>query len=141
MRYLLLLYGEPVRPESLTPEQWQGVMEAHTRFHRELTEAGALVDTSPLAPPAEARTVRIQRGDRMVVDGPLAETKEVLGGYYLIEAESLDAAVEWAQRLRHDADGSIEVRPLLQLRVDSGPTRSSYRRHRIPKEGPCSTCS
>ena len=75
MRYLLLLYGEPVRPESLTPEQWQGVMEAHTTFHRELTEA--------------------------------------------------DAAVEWAQRLRHDADGSIEVRPLLQLGVDSGPTRSS----------------
>jgi hypothetical protein len=125
MRYLLLLYGEPVRPETLTPEQWQSVMEAHTTFHRELTEAGALVDTSPLAPPAEARTIRLRRGERMVVDGPFAETKEVLGGYYLIEAESLAAAVQWAGRLRHDADGSIEVRPLLQLGVDSGPARSS----------------
>ena len=125
MRYLLLLYGEPVRPETLTPEQWQGVVETHTTFHRELTEAGALVDSSPLAPPAEARTVRIHRGDRIVVDGPFAETKEVLGGYYLIDVETLDAAVEWAQRLGHDADGSIEVRPLLQLGVDSGPTRSS----------------
>jgi hypothetical protein len=125
MRYLLLLYGEPVRPETLTPAQWQGVMEAHTTFHRELTEAGAIVDSSPLAPPAEARTVRISRGERMVVDGPFAETKEVLGGYYLIEADSLEAAVEWAQRLRHDADGSIEVRPLLQLGVDSGPAPSS----------------
>jgi hypothetical protein len=125
MRYLLLLYGEPVRPETLTAEQWQGVMEAHTTFHRELTEAGALVQSSPLAPPTEARTIRIRGGERMVVDGPFAETKEVLGGYYLIEADSLEEAVEWAQRLRHDADGSIEVRPLLELGVDSGPTRSS----------------
>jgi hypothetical protein len=125
MRYLLLLYGEPVRPEALTPEQWQGVVEAHTRFHRELTEAGALVDSSPVAPPSEARTVQIRGGEQLVVDGPFAETKEVLGGYYLIEAESLDAAVGWAKRLRHHADGSIEVRPLLELGVDSGPAGSS----------------
>lgn len=125
MRYLLLLYGEPVRPETLTPEQWQGVMEAHTTFHRELAEAGALVDSSPLAPPTEARTIRVRRGERMIIDGPFAETKEVLGGYYLIEADSLDAAVDWAQRLRHATDGSIEVRPLLELAVDSGPSRSS----------------
>ncbi|HKN62782.1 MAG TPA: YciI family protein [Gaiellaceae bacterium] len=125
MRYLLLLYGEPVRPETLTPEQWRGVIEAHTTFHRELAEAGALVDSSPVAPPTEARTLRIHDGEQMVVDGPFAETKEVLGGYYLIEAESLDAAVEWAKRLRHDSDGSIEVRPLLELGVDSGPPGSS----------------
>ena len=125
MRYLLLLYGPPVRPETLTPEQWQRVVEAHTTFHRELTEAGAFIDSSPLAPPSEARTIQIRRGDRLVIDGPFAETKEVLGGYYLIEAESLEAAVAWAQRLRHDADGSIEVRPLLDLGVDSGPARSS----------------
>ena len=61
----------------------------------------------------------------MVVDGPFAETKEVLGGYYLIEADSLDEAVEWAQRLRQDSDGSIEVRPLVELGVDSGPPHSS----------------
>jgi hypothetical protein len=125
MRYLLLLYGEPVRPETLTPDQWQGVVDAHSTFHRELTEAGALVDSSPLAPPTEARTLQVRSGEQLVVDGPFAETKEVLGGYYLIEAESLDAAVEWARRLRHDADGSIEVRPLLELGVDSGPTRTS----------------
>ena len=125
MRYLLLLYGPPVRPETLTPEQWQGVVDAHTTFHHELKEAGAFVDSSPLAPPTEARTVQIRRGERLLIDGPFAETKEVLGGYYLIEADSLDAAVEWAQRLRHDSDGSIEVRPPLNLGVDSGPARSS----------------
>ena len=119
-KYILLLYGPPVRPEEITPEQWQGVVEAHTTFHGELRQAGALVDSSPLVPPTEARTIQIRRGDRLVIDGPFAETKEVLGGYYLIEADSLDAAVEWAQRLRHDSDGSIEVRPLLRLGVESG---------------------
>jgi hypothetical protein len=125
MRYLLLLYGEPVRPETLTAAGWKAVVAAHTDFTRELTEAGALVDSAPLAPPEAARTVRIRRRERLVVDGPFAETKEVLGGYYLIEAGSLDEAVEWAQRLRHDADGSIEVRPLVQLPVDSDGARSS----------------
>jgi hypothetical protein len=111
MRYLLLLYGEPVRPGDIPP----GAFEAHMTFSRELHEAGAYVDSAPLAPPTEAKTVRITRRDRLVVDGPFAETKEVLGGYYLIEAESLDAAVEWAKRLRHDGEGSIEVLPLLSI--------------------------
>ena len=111
MRYLLLLYGAPVRPEDVSP----AVFEAHRDFSRELTEAGALIDSLPLAPPEAARTVRLKRRERLVVDGPFAETKEVLGGYYLIEAESLDAAVEWAKRLRHDGEGSIEVRPVLSI--------------------------
>jgi hypothetical protein len=111
MRYLLLLYGAPFRPETIPPSAF----EAHMTFSRELAEAGALVDTAPLAPVEEAKTVRIRRRERLVVDGPFAETKEVLGGYYLIEAESIDAAVEWAKRLESDVDGSIEVRPLLSI--------------------------
>jgi len=125
MRYLLLLYGEPVQPEALTPQQWEAVAAAHRDFTRELTDAGALVDSAPLAPPEAARTVRIRRRERLITDGPFAETKEVLGGYYLIEAESLEDAVAWASRLRHDGEGSIEVRPVLQLGVDSGASRSS----------------
>ena len=125
MRYLLLLYGEPVQPETLTPEAWRSIAAAHADFTRELTEAGALVDSAPLAPPEAARTVRIKRRERLVTDGPFAETKEVLGGYYLIDAASLDDAVAWASRLRHEGEGSIEVRPLLDLGVDSGASRSS----------------
>jgi hypothetical protein len=111
MRYLLLLYGAPFRPEEIPPS----AAEAHMTFMRELHAAGAYVDSAPLQPVETAKTVRIRRGERLVVDGPFAETKEVLGGYYLIEAESLDAAVEWAQRLRSDVDGSIEIRPVLSI--------------------------
>jgi hypothetical protein len=111
MRYLLLLYGAPFRPEDIQPSAF----EAHMTFTRELHEAGAFVDSAPLAPVEAAKTVRIKRRERIVVDGPFAETKEVLGGYYLIEAESIDAAVEWAKRLESDVDGSIEVRPLLSI--------------------------
>jgi hypothetical protein len=111
MRYLLLLYGPPFRPEDVG----QDAFEAHMSFSRELHDAGAYVDSAPLAPAEAAKTVRIRDGERLVVDGPFADTKEILGGYYLIEAESLDAAVEWAQRLRSNVDGSIEIRPLLSL--------------------------
>jgi hypothetical protein len=115
MRYLLLLYGEPVRPETLTPEQWQAVVEAHGTFHHELTEAGALVDSSPLAPPGEARTLRTRGGEQLVVDGPFAETKEALGGFYLVNARDLDEAIELAARIPAATHGSIEVRPIFDF--------------------------
>ena len=83
MRYLLLPYGEPVPPGVPTSELWEQVVALHTDF------------------------------SRLVTDGPFAETKEVLGGYYLIEADSLDAAVAWAHRLQHYGKGSIEVRPVV----------------------------
>ena len=111
MRYLLLLYGPPFRPEDIPPEAF----EAHMTFSRELHEAGAYVDSAPLGPVDTAKTVRTRDGEQLVVDGPFAETKEILGGYYLIEAESMDAAVEWATRLRSNVDGSIEVRPLVSI--------------------------
>ena len=111
MRYLLLLYGAPFRPDEIPPEAF----EAHMTFSRELHDAGAYVDSAPLAPAETAKTVRVRGGERSVVDGPFAETKEILGGYYLIEAESMDAAVAWANRLRSEVDGSIEVRPVLSI--------------------------
>jgi hypothetical protein len=125
MRFMLLLYGAPARPETLPPAIWQRVVAAHTEFTRKLVEAGALIASAPLAPPESAKTVRLLRRERLVVDGPFADTKEVLGGYYLIEAESLDDAVRWAYELEPVEEGSIEVRPLLEVGVDSGPSRSS----------------
>ena len=111
MRYLLLLYGEPVRPEDVDP----AVFQAHADFCRALIEAGALVDSAPLVPPEQARTVRIKRRERIVVDGPFAETKEVLGGFYLFEADGLDSALEVAARVpAARMGGAVEVRPLVE---------------------------
>src|SRR4051812_101884 len=96
MRYMLLFYGEPLAEEAITPELWQNVVEAHVAFTTQLAEAEALVHSGPLEPVEHARTVRFRRREKLVTDGPFAETKEVLGGYYLIEADSLDDAVRWA---------------------------------------------
>jgi hypothetical protein len=125
MRYMLLLYGEPAPPEAVTPEVWEHVVRSHTEFTRKLQDAGAYVDSAPLEPAENAKTVRLRRRERLVTDGPFAETREVLGGYYLIEAASLDDAVAWAHELDSMADGSIEVRPIWNIGVDSPPSRSS----------------
>jgi hypothetical protein len=115
VRFMLLLYGEPLPSDAFTPELWQRVVAAHTDFAARLTAADALVDSAPLQPVESARTVRFLRRERLVTDGPFAETKETLGGYYLIDAGSLDEAVAWAESFDSPSDGSIEVRPLLDL--------------------------
>jgi hypothetical protein len=125
MQYMLLIYTQESGWENLSDEAQAAAMKAYRDFTEELRGAGAMVAGDRLQPIANATTVRVRDGEQLVTDGPYAETKEQLGGYYLIEADSLDAAVEWAKRLRHDADGSIEVRPLLELGVDSGPPGSS----------------
>ena len=125
MRYMLLLYNAPLQPDELTPDLWKDAIRAHTDFTQKLKDAGAFVSSAPLEPVENAKTVRLRRRERLVTDGPFAETKETLGGYYLIEADSLDAAVEWAHELEPVADGSIEVRPILTIAVDSPPGRSS----------------
>jgi hypothetical protein len=121
MRYVLLLWGEPANVEQLTPEAFEEVARVHGEFIRKLRDANAFVDSAPLLP--EAKTVRLLRRDRLVVDGPFSETKEQLGGYYVIEAGSLEEAVAWAHELEPIADGAIEIRPIAP--VDSGPSRSS----------------
>jgi hypothetical protein len=123
MRYLLLLYGEPADVTNLTPEDFREVARVHGEFTAKLKAANALVDSAPLLP--AAKTVRLRRRERIVVDGPFAETKEQLGGYYLIEAASLDDAVAWAHELEPIADGAIEVRPVAEVAVDSAPSRSA----------------
>ena len=88
---------------------------SHEAYTRALQDAGPFVAGSRLQTTHSASTIRVRDGKSQVLDGPYAETKEQLGGYYLIEAETLDAAIEWAARCPGAAYGAIEVRPLWQM--------------------------
>ena len=119
MRYMLLLYNEALGPDEVTPELWQDAIRAHTNFTRALQEAGAYVSSAPLQPVETAKTVRLKRREQLVTDGPFAETKEQLGGYYVIDVESVDEALEWAAKIPSARYGTIEVRPVVQMPVES----------------------
>ena len=125
MQYLLLIHDDEAHWGDMPEDERNAIYGEYTRFTEDVQSRGILVGANQLQPSGTATVVHVEDGKTLTIDGPFAETKEVLGGYYLIEADSLDAAVEWATRLRHDADGSIEVRPLLELGVDSGPPGSS----------------
>ena len=114
MKYMLLIYSEP-RERELTPEEWAASMPAWTAYGEELHKRGAYVDGAPLANTNSATTVRVRDGKQLVTDGPFAETKEVLGGYYVIEAPSLDGALEAAAMCPGAKYGSVEVRPIVDV--------------------------
>jgi hypothetical protein len=81
----------------------------------DMTEAGVLVGGEALEPISAATTVRVRGGERMITDGPFAETKEQLGGFYLVDCADLDEAIEWAARIPSGEFGSIEVRPIMSF--------------------------
>jgi len=84
-------------------------------FTEELNQAGANLAGEALLPAATATTLPVRDGKRVTTDGPFAETKEVLGGFYIIEAEDLDAALDWAEKIPASPYGSIEVRPVMEI--------------------------
>ena len=118
MRYLLTIYGDetqmPERPEGATT-----MMDAYAQFSREVAEAGALAGGEGLQPTSTATTVRVRDGERLLTDGPFAETREQLGGFYLLDCENLDEAIEWAGKIPGAATGSVEVRPVMVFETDS----------------------
>ena len=111
MKYLLLIYGDEATYLNRPKEAALASMAAYTAYTKAMQEAGVLLAADRLRPTAEARTVR----QKSVTDGPFAETKEQLGGYYLIEAPDLEAALAWAARCPGAQHGSIEVRPVWTL--------------------------
>lgn len=115
-KFLLLLCGDDSDRIAPGSSEFEEMARAFGEFTTMLEESGALLDTAPLVPASRARTVRLRPNARpLVVDGPFAETKEVVGGYFLIDATSLDQAVELASRLRVLRPGLIEVREILDL--------------------------
>ena len=112
MQYLLLLYADESVLERSPADELRSLRGEYDALTRELRTRGKLVASNQLTRTSSATTVRVRDGDTLVSDGPFAETKESLGGYYLIEAGSLDEAIEWASRIPGARTGSIEIRPI-----------------------------
>jgi len=119
MQYLLLIYGDESSWETLSEEDRGQIFQAYGTFTQELQNSGAMVAGDALQPTETATTVRVQNDEVLTTDGPFAETKEQLGGYYLIEADSLDEAIEWAAKIPGARHGSIEVRPVMVFEEDA----------------------
>jgi hypothetical protein len=114
MRYLLLIYEEPptAPPGQAASDATMGEYNAYTQW---LRDNGQFLGGEALQPVTDATTVSVRDGRRIVTDGPFAETKEQLGGYYLIEARDLDAAIEAAGRIPGARTGKVEIRPILEM--------------------------
>jgi hypothetical protein len=114
MQYMLLIYADP----SVTPQseaEHDALFEAFQAFTKDLRSSGAYVAGDPLAPPSSATTVRVRDGKLAVTDGPFAETKEWLGGFLIIQASSLDDALEVATKCPGAKYGSVEIRPIVNM--------------------------
>lgn len=115
MRYMFLLYSEAnAGPAEGSPEQVAEMKEWWTYSEALAKEAGMTVG-DPLQPVSTATTVRVQGGRTTTTDGPFAETKEILGGYYIVDVADLDQAIEWAAKCPLAAYGSIEIRPVQEF--------------------------
>lgn len=113
MRYAMLIYETPADFASRTPSTSEPYVAAWRAYYQALVEAGAYVPGGgALEEPGGATTIRVQGGRRHVQDGPFVETKEQLGGFMILDCESLDVALEWAARCPAAATGAVEVRPM-----------------------------
>jgi hypothetical protein len=121
MRYLLLIYGNENPPEGETEAEAEASMQEWFAYTMEMVEAGVMLGGDPLQPTTTATTVRMREGEALTTDGPFAETKEVLGGYYVLDVPDLDAAVQWAAKCPGAKEGSIELRPVMELPADAMP--------------------
>lgn len=115
MRYMMLIYTKEAEPESIPPEEVRKAWEGHWAVMDETSKRGILVATGPLERTTAATTVRVENGKVITTDGPFAETKEQLAGYYILDCKDLDEAITWAAKIPtgcHGNQGCIEIRPL-----------------------------
>jgi hypothetical protein len=110
-QYILLIYGPT--ETGWTPEEMEAEMPRWFAYTQALQDAGVMRGGEALQPVETATTVRVRDGRRLTSDGPFAETKEVLGGYYVIDVPDLDTALGWAEKIPNVGYGSVEVRPLM----------------------------
>jgi hypothetical protein len=118
MEFILQLYSDEKRWEKQSDEEARQTNGAYMAYSKALVDSGAFVHANRLEPTSTATTVRVTSdGKTEVLDGPYVDTKEQLGGYYLIQAPDLDAAISWAARCPGASHGTIEVRPIAQVRA------------------------
>ena len=111
MKYLCTIYGDESQFADATPEQMNEMLAAYGAFGEEAGDV--ILGGEGLQPTSTATTVRVRDGERMLTDGPFAETKEQLGGFYLLECDSLDEALEYAKQIPASPGSSVEVRPVM----------------------------
>jgi hypothetical protein len=109
---MALIYGDASVWETFSPDEREAAYARYRAFGEEAGKAGVMAGGDELGPTRDATTVRVRDGEALVTDGPYAEVKEALGGYYLLECDSLDEAVDWAARIPGAEHGAVEVRPV-----------------------------
>ena len=112
MQYLLMIYGDEEKMRAIPKEDANKMMPAYTAYTEALKNAGILLGGNRLQFTSNATTVRIREGKTKVLNGPYAEAKEQLAGYYLIDVPDMDSALNWASRCPGASTGSVEVRPI-----------------------------
>jgi hypothetical protein len=117
MEYMLLIYGNEADAKKMSQEEGHKIYQEYMTFTQDLAKSGKQKGGAPLEQSATATTVRVRNGKTTVTDGPFAETKEQLGGYYLVEAKDLDEAISIAARIPGAKYGSIEVRPVMKINM------------------------
>ena len=113
MKYMAIIYNDESQYANATPEEIGATFAAHGEFGEAAGKAGVMLGGDGLQPVATATTVRVRDGERLLTDGPYAETKEQLGGFYMLECKDLDEALAWAARIPEAKTGAVEVRPVL----------------------------
>jgi hypothetical protein len=112
MQYMALIYSDQEQWAALSDDERQGVYERYRALSQDAQEAGVMAGGNELGPTRDATTVRVRSDETLVTDGPYAEVKEALGGYFVLECKSMDEALDWAARIPGAEHGAVEVRPV-----------------------------
>ena len=115
MKYMLLIYDKKQVWSKMSEAEWRQIMGEYMQFSQAIRTSGNYQAGAPLRPTSTATSVRVLDGKRLVTDGPFAETREQLGGYFLIEAKDLDEAIGIAERIPAARFGTVEIRPVMEI--------------------------
>jgi hypothetical protein len=121
MQYLLTIYADESLWTNASPEDVDRTMAAYGALGEEMKAAGVILGGEGLQPTSTATSVQVRDGETITTDGPFAETREQLGGYYLIDVKDLDEAIRWAAKIPDAAHGTVEVRPVMDYEAMGNP--------------------